>query len=112
MVTQSITEPLAALVAGPTRAGVSVGRVVYEGQKQREGVEEGQRFVLQVLYCCNANTTPGCDRTSFNCQCCTAVLLYCHCDLRVWKGKKMPGRLGNERMTFKNIWLWKVRGLT
>eukprot|EP00775_Hariotina_reticulata_P010645 gene10645-10803_t len=26
---------------------------------------------------------------------------------RVWKGKKMPGRLGNERMTFKNIWLWK-----
>jgi hypothetical protein len=64
------------------------------------------------------------------CKCCTAVvpiprqgvtghpltanvvLLYCHYDLRVWKGKKMPGRLGNERMTFKNIWLWKVRGLT
>lgn len=27
---------------------------------------------------------------------------------RVWKGKKMPGRLGGESMTFKNIWLYKV----
>lgn len=29
---------------------------------------------------------------------------------RVWKGKKMPGRLGGETMTFKNIWLYKVGG--
>lgn len=27
---------------------------------------------------------------------------------RVWKGKKMPGRLGGEQQTFKNIWLYKV----
>lgn len=27
---------------------------------------------------------------------------------RVWKGKKMPGRLGGETKTFKNIWLYKV----
>lgn len=27
---------------------------------------------------------------------------------RVWKGKKMPGRLGGEVQTFKNIWLYKV----
>jgi len=30
---------------------------------------------------------------------------------RVWKGKKMPGRLGGESMTFKNIWLYKVCGV-
>jgi ribosomal protein L3 len=27
---------------------------------------------------------------------------------RVWKGKKMPGRLGGERQTFRSIWLYKV----
>eukprot|EP00879_Flechtneria_rotunda_P008986 GHRR01009409.1.p1 GENE.GHRR01009409.1~~GHRR01009409.1.p1 ORF type:complete len:402 (+),score=114.78 GHRR01009409.1:152-1357(+) len=27
---------------------------------------------------------------------------------KVWKGKKMPGHLGNERVTFKNIWLHKI----
>jgi hypothetical protein len=27
---------------------------------------------------------------------------------RVWKGKKMPGHMGAERVTFKNIWLYKV----
>jgi ribosomal protein L3 len=30
---------------------------------------------------------------------------------RVWKGKKMPGRLGGETQTFKNIWLYKVGSL-
>jgi len=40
----------------------------------------------------------------------TVVLMHRQRRSRVWKGKKMPGRLGNERMTFKNIWLWKVRG--
>lgn len=30
---------------------------------------------------------------------------------KVWKGKKMPGHLGNERVTFKNIWLYKVRDM-
>lgn len=27
---------------------------------------------------------------------------------KVWKGKKMPGHLGCERVTFKNIWVYKV----
>lgn len=31
---------------------------------------------------------------------------------KVWKGKKMPGHLGNERKTFKNIWLYKVSDCT
>ncbi len=28
---------------------------------------------------------------------------------RVWKGKKMPGRMGGESVMFRNIWLYKVR---
>lgn len=27
---------------------------------------------------------------------------------RVWKGKKMPGKMGNERRTFHNCWVYKI----
>lgn len=29
---------------------------------------------------------------------------------KVWKGKKMPGHMGAETKTVKNVWLYKVRG--
>jgi ribosomal protein L3 len=28
---------------------------------------------------------------------------------KVWKGKKMAGRLGGEQQTVKNVWVYKVR---
>lgn len=27
---------------------------------------------------------------------------------RVWKGKKMPGRMGGDRITTRNLWLYKI----
>lgn len=27
---------------------------------------------------------------------------------RVWRGKKMPGNMGNQRRTCKNVWLYRV----
>jgi len=29
---------------------------------------------------------------------------------KVWKGKKMPGHLGCDQQTVKNVWVYKVRG--